>query len=412
MNATSNEGFGRVADDGTVYVRTRAGERAVGSWQVGDPAGALAFFGRKYDALVLEVDLLGRRLASGALKPDDAAAAIRRVRRNVESAHAVGDLDGLLERLEGLQEQINQRRQERRERRRRELDEARSVKEGIAVEAETLAAGQDWRSGVNRFRELLDRWKSLPRLDRPTDDALWHRFSSARTAYTRRRKQHFAEQAARREDARAVKERLAAEAETLSTSTDWSGTAQRYRSLMRDWKAAGPAPRAVDDQLWKRFRQAQDRFFDARNESLSARNAEEQENRRQKEELLAEAEALVPVQDHRAARAAFGRIVERWEQVGRVPRDAVREIEGRLHKVEETIRRAEGSEWRRTNPETRARAQDTVAQLRSSLDELEERVARARERGDDTSAQQLQDSLSARQTWLAEAEKTLDELTG
>ena len=66
------------------------------------------------------------------------------------------------------------------------------------------------------MRELLDEWKALPRIDRSSDDALWRRFSTARTAYTRRRKAHFAEQHEKRDAARGVKERLAVEAEELA----------------------------------------------------------------------------------------------------------------------------------------------------------------------------------------------------
>ena len=67
--------FGRVDSDGTVYVRTPDGERAVG--QVPDvPAEeALAFFVKRYEALELEVSLLERRITSGALGPDDASIA-------------------------------------------------------------------------------------------------------------------------------------------------------------------------------------------------------------------------------------------------------------------------------------------------------------------------------------------------
>ena len=135
--------------------------------------------------------------------------------------------------------------------------------ERFVLEAERLAAGNDWRGGVNRFRVLLEEWKSLPRLDRATDDALWHRFSSARTTYTRRRKAQFAQQNEQREAARLIKERLVTEAEALAGS-DWGPTTGAFRDLMARWKAAGPAPRDVEELLWKRFREAQDRFFMAK----------------------------------------------------------------------------------------------------------------------------------------------------
>ena len=157
------------------------------------------------------------------------------------------------------------------------------------------------------------------RLDRATDDELWHRFSSARTAYTRRRKAQFARENEAREAARVTKEQLAAEAEALATSTDWGPTTGAYRDLMARWKAAGPAPRGVEDSLWKRFRGSQDTFFAAKQVALSAQDSEFQANAQAKEALLAEAEALLPVRDPPPARGNIRDILRRWTAIGRCP---------------------------------------------------------------------------------------------
>ena len=66
---TASDPWGRVADDGTVYVRTTDGEREIGSWQAGSPAEALAFFKRKFDALETEISLLEQRMSSTDLAP-------------------------------------------------------------------------------------------------------------------------------------------------------------------------------------------------------------------------------------------------------------------------------------------------------------------------------------------------------
>src|ERR1700712_5356256 len=79
--------FGRVDPDGTVYVRTADGERSVGQVPGVPEAEAMAFFTRRYEALELEVSLLERRVASGALAPDDAAASIKTVRTAVTDAN-------------------------------------------------------------------------------------------------------------------------------------------------------------------------------------------------------------------------------------------------------------------------------------------------------------------------------------
>jgi hypothetical protein len=407
---TSNE-WGRVAEDGTVFVKTADGERPVGQWPDGDPDEAMAFFVKRYQGLALEVTLLEKRVRSGSLSPDEAAAAIKKVRGLVVDAHAVGDLDGLLRRLDGLHGTLAARREERRAERERRAEGARVAKDRIAGDAELLAEGSDWRHGANRMRELLEEWKALPRLDKATDDALWRRFSGARTTYTRRRKQHFAELNERRDGAAAAKERIAAEAEGLADSTDWAATAGRYRDLMQQWKAAGPTHKDVDDALWARFRGAQDRFFAARDAANTALDREFTANQAVKEDLLAQAEKLLPVTDVRAARESFRAISEKWDAAGKVPRGAVKTLESRLRTVEQAIKGAEDERWRRSNPEARARAAATVTQLEASLADLEARRDKASAAGNTGKVAEAEQAISVRRSWLAEARKALDEFS-
>ncbi|QGN32699.1 DUF349 domain-containing protein [Microlunatus sp. Gsoil 973] len=401
--------FGRVDSDGTVYVRTRDGERAVGQVPDVRPEEALEFFVRRYTALELEVSLLERRVRGGNLSPDDATASIRTVTETVRDANAVGDLDALLARLDALSPLLDQKRAERRAERARQQQETLAAKERFVAEAERLAQSNDWRGGVNRFRSLLDQWKQLPRLDRATDDALWHRFSSARTTYTRRRKAQFAQQAERREAARQAKEQIIAEAQQLADSTDWGPTTGMFRNLMSRWKAAGPAPREVEEDLWQRFRGIQDQFFSAKQAALSAQDSEFRDNQRAKESLLDEIETVLPVTDVDAAKAAFRDFLDRWSQIGKVPREAMRPMDSRLRAVETAIRNAEEERWRRTNPEARARAEDTAAKLEAQIAQLEERAAKAAARGDTKAAREASESASTYRQWLTQAQQAADE---
>jgi hypothetical protein len=323
MTSAAEHPWGRVDDDGTVYVRTADGERVIGQWPGGDPQEAMALYVRRFEGLEVEVDLLEKRLAGGTLGPDDATKAVATVREQVTDAQALGDLDSLLIRLDALGPVIEKQREERKAARAAKAAEALTAKTRIADEAEKIAAGTDWRNGADALRGLLEEWKGLARLDRKTDDELWHRFSSARTTYTRRRKVHFAEQHTQREAAQGVKEKLIVEAEELSTSTDWGPTSGKYRDLMARWKAAGSAPRNVEDKLWKRFRAAQDVFFSARDEANAALDQEYEQNAVVKEAILAEAEKLLPIKDLDAARRAWHDIADRWEAAGKVPRGRV-----------------------------------------------------------------------------------------
>ncbi|MDQ3616784.1 MAG: DUF349 domain-containing protein [Actinomycetota bacterium] len=399
--------WGRVAEDGTVYVRTGDTERAVGQWPDGDPAEALAFFKKRYDALAFEVELLEQRVKAGNLSPDDAATSVKKVRATIADAQAVGDLAGLSSRLDALNLTIAERRTQRRLERAHEVEVAKVEKEKLVVEADRLASGDDWRNGADRLRELLEQWKMLPRLDKSADDALWRRFSSARTTYTRRRKTHFAELHEKRNSARAVKEKLVAEAEQLSGSSEWGPTASRYRELMRRWKAAGQAPKGVDDRLWGRFRAAQDTFFGARDSANAEIDAAFAANAEKKEALLAEAEALLPVTDLRTAKAALRGIAERWDAAGKVPRERANELEGRMRTVEQAIRGVEDDRWRSSNPEARARAADTVAQLEALIRELQAKHDKAVAAGDTKKAGEHAAAIEARQSWLTQAQIAL-----
>jgi Domain of Unknown Function (DUF349) len=404
--------WGRVDENGTVYVRTAAGERTVGSWQAGAPEEALAYFRRKYDALVTEVDLLEQRIKTTDLAAAQAEHTLARLREAVTEAHAVGDLDGLARRLDGLSSLLGERREQLKVARDQARVQAREIKERIVAEAERIAAEEThWKNGGERLRQLVEEWKAAERVDRPTETALWKRLSSARNSFTKRRKAYFSHLEVEREQARADKERLVAEAEALSGSTDWSGTAAAYRDLMRQWKLAGRAARDAEEELWARFKGAQDAFFSARSAVFAERDAEFREHAEAKEKLLTEAERLLPVRDIRAARQALRSIQERWEAIGMVPRDSRERLEGRLRKVEEAVRTAEESEWRRTNPEARARAEATVSQLRSSIQQLEKRLEKARGAGRDKDVKDTEEALTARRAWLAEAEHTLSELS-
>ncbi|HEX5293269.1 MAG TPA: DUF349 domain-containing protein [Streptosporangiaceae bacterium] len=410
--STASDPWGRVAEDGTVFVRTAEGERQVGSWQAGSPDEALAFFKRKFEMLETEVSLLEQRLASTDLSPVQAKATISRLVTAVTEAHAIGDLAGLLERLEALTGVTAKRKEEHRAAREAARSEALEIKERIVAEAERIAAeATHWKISGERMRQLLEEWKAAPRGDRTAETALWKRLSAARNAFTKRRKAYFASLEEEREGTRARKEELATQAEALADSTDWAPTAAAYRELMREWKQAGRADRATEDELWARFKGAQDTFFQARSAVLTARDVELQQNAIAKEQLLAEAEKLLPVTDARAARAALRGIQERWERAGAVPRDSADRLEGGLRKIEESLRKAEDSHWRRSNPEALSRARSTVDQIRAAIRQLENQLAKAQASGDTRAQQRAQEALAARQAWLAEAERTLAEFS-
>ena len=85
-----------------MFVRTADGEREVGSYPGATPDEALAYFHRKYEEIVAQVDLFEQRLATAEVPASEIESGVAKLRAAVTDAHAVGDLAALSARVEAL----------------------------------------------------------------------------------------------------------------------------------------------------------------------------------------------------------------------------------------------------------------------------------------------------------------------
>ena len=393
--------FGRVDPDGTVWLISAAGERIIGSWQAGDTEAAYAHFGRRYEDLHTEIALMEGRLASGtgdARKIKSAAAALA---ESLPTAAVLGDVDALATRLTAIAEHAESAAQADRERRDEHRAAQTARKEALAVEAEHIAANAtQWKAAGDRMRAILDEWRTITGLDRKTDDGLWKRYSAARETFNRRRGSHFAELDRERVGVKQAKEALCERAEALCDSTDWGPTAGAFRDLLTEWKAAGRAAKDLDDALWGRFKAAQDKFFAARNALNAERDAEFGANAAAKEALLVQAEAI-DVTDVDAARTAFRAIGDKWDAIGKVPRERAPEFERRMRVVEKRVRDAASSGW--SDPEAQARAD----QFRERAEQYERQAEKAEAAGRTKDAEQARTNATQWREWAEAAVEAL-----
>ncbi len=398
--------WGRVDADGAVWLRTADGERKVGEWQAGDAAEGLAHFGRRYEDLATEIELLESRIESGTADLNKTRASAQALLETVPTAAVVGDLDALTRRLETVCAHCDVAVVEARER--KEARRARQIarKEELAAEAEQIAAeSTQWKAAGDRLRAILDEWKTIRGIDRKTDDQLWRRYSKARESFNRRRGSHFAELDRQRAGAKHKKEELVQRAEALADSTEWGPTAAAYRDMMAEWKKAGRAPREVDDALWARFKAAQDTFFGARKRLNAEIDAEYAQNADAKERLLDEAERIDPAADLDTARASLRSVQERWEAIGKVPRDRMHELEARIRAVEGRVRDAADAQWRRTDPEALARA----GQFRERVEQFEAQAAKAEAAGRTGEADKARAQARQWREWAEAAESAVSD---
>lgn len=398
--------YGRIDEQGTVYLITPDGEREIGSWQAGTVDEGFAHYGSRFDDLTTEVNLLSQRLVNHPGEAQSISNKAKEIKQSLTTAAVLGDLaalDAQLDLLEGQTVQAAVVAQENKQKRRAK---ALSKKESLAAEAEEIADNStEWRKAGNRIREILDEWKTIRGIDRKTDDELWKRYSKARDVFNRRRGAHFAELDRSRATARKKKEELVERAKLLTDSTDWNETARAFRDLMTEWKAAGRAPKEVEDKLWSEFKAAQDNFFDNRNANSKERDREFEANAQAKLALLNEYEPLIdPAKGQDTARAKLRELQDKWEAIGFVPRQQVQEFEKRIKAIETRVAEAEDAMWRRSDPAALARAEQFAAKAA----ELQAQADSASAKGDRKKAGKLKAQAEQWKEWADMAHQAID----
>ncbi|MDL9979757.1 DUF349 domain-containing protein [Microbacterium candidum] len=401
------EPWGRVEEDGTVSVREGAEWRVVGQYPDGSAEEALAYYERKYTDLAGEVTLLEVRHRRGGASASDLRSTASTLRGKVSGAAAVGDLASLDARLEALVAELSAATETEAAAAREAVDEAIRERTVLVEQAEALAARDprtvQWRQAGAEMTSLFDQWQSQqqngPRLPKSVAQQLWKRFRDARATVDKHRREFYAELDETHKAARDAKTRLVEKAEALAPrGEDGIGA---YRDLLDQWKGAGRAGKKVDDALWARFKAAGDALYGARADRETAEAEESREKIDQKRALLVEAAAVADEQSLPAARTLLTGIQRRWDEIGRIfPRDKERALDDELRKVEQALRTREDSDWKRNNPETKARANDMTRQLTEAIEKLEAELAAAQASGDKAAIAQASEALEARKTWL------------
>lgn len=406
--AADSSDWGRVTDDGTVEVREGEDWRVVGQYPDGTPDEALAYFVRKFDDLAFKVHTLEQRHQSGGASAGDLTNQAAKLVTEVTGAAAVGDLASLQTRLSALTETLAEAREvEAKEA--KELVDAAIAERTLVVESIEAIAARDlskvqWKQVTEEVSSLFDTWQAQqqngPRLPKGISQQLWKRFRDARSVVDKSRRAFYADLDETHKASRDRKNTLIERAEALAPKGVDGIPA--YRNLLDDWKAAGRAGRKADDALWARFKAAGDALYAARAEQSAAEEAESAPRIEARKALLEEAKAVADESDIKKARALLTRIQRQWDEVGRIfPREQERALDDKLRVIEQSLKSREEVDWKRNNPETKARANDMSQQLQDAIEKLESELAAAEKSGDKKAAKQAADALEARRAWLS-----------
>lgn len=401
--------FGRVSDDGRMYVTIDGSGKEIGSVATKEEAEAnLRTYAQRYLDLRSRMQLFQERMRTNTIRTSEIDQSIKALDEEINTDTLVGDIPALQKLFLTVTQQAQELKEKRAELRQKAIEAAIASREALVEQVEqliqSLGDSTNWRQAAQQLDNFLEQWKeqqkTQPRLSKTVSEALWKRFSAARSTFNRQRHAWIKQRESMRQKTRDIKESIVKQAQEMKDSTNWVATSRAYNSLMDQWKSAGRIGGPEDNQLWKQFREAADVFFNARQANRDVTNAAEQENLTKKEALLTKAQELVPIkskEEAKNARKALIEIEDQWQQIGNVPRSEHRRIEGEFSSISEQIENFEKVEWAQKDPEKAVRKDSFAAQLTSQIDELKEKIA---QESDAHKQSELKSELATKEQWL------------
>lgn len=395
---SSETTFGRVDADGTVWVKD-GDWRSVGQVVDVSPDEALAFYVTRFTELSSQVALLEQRAKAGA-SARDLLAAIEKLVVALTEAHAVGDLQALRLRVGVVAESIAGLKEKQDAEAKAAAAESLARRTAIVERIEAIAAQIDgaihWRNAQKEIAELFESWKEeqkLPhRVPKKVADELWNRFRTARQTFDKAQRQYFQGKQSADKEAKTIKTELCEKAEALAPKGA-EGIGE-YRALLDKWKKAPRAARALDNQLWDRFKAAGDALFNAGSAEWAA-------NGEAKQALLTEFAHLLTEKNVDTAKKGFRDLRTKWDLIGNVAKSDERRINDGFRAIERHVRALEAEHLDRTNPAKVALREGFAAQVESAIAELEAKAAAAKASKDSATLANIEADIASKKEWLS-----------
>ena len=218
---------------------------------------------------------------------------------------------------------VNKRHQQHFEDLKAREEENLVAKTALCEKAEAMSAGEykttaEWEEATKQVLALQAEWKTVGFTPKKLNTKIFERFRAACDVFFTAKTAHFKgireAYAANLEK----KNELCAAAEALKESTDWNATANKLIALQKEWKQTGPVNHRASENVWKRFNEACNYFFDRKNTATAGQREEEEANLEKKKNIIARLEQLLADGQENVLQTVR-QLQAEWNEVGHVP---------------------------------------------------------------------------------------------
>ena len=232
------------------------------------------------------------------------------------------------------------------------LASAHKIKRDLVEEAQELQESNRWAKTSKRLQAMQREWREAGFSGQGIDQDLWDEFSEANDVFFNRQNEFFEQREELQEESAVKKEALIVEAEAHNESSDWKETSTKMRELMEEWKEVGFASRKVEDELWERFNNARQHFYQRQHEHFDEMRQRHEESKSVKEALIEKARELAASFNFEDGREKMDALFNEWKEAGSSGRANEQELwdQFKAHQDEFFNR---FNEYRRSNAEER-----------------------------------------------------------
>lgn len=224
------------------------------------------------------------------------------------------------------------------------FDELRAKEEDNLVKKTALCEKvedivKDEHKGANEWekltKEIIDiqaEWKKIGFAPQKMNVKIFERFRAACDDFFSKKAAFFKEMKQRYNENIAKKQSLIEKAEALMESTDWKVTTDKMIALQKEWKTIGAVPKKVGDELWSKFLEACNKFFEARNAANAGTRNEERTNLDKKKAIISQLKELVEGSVDDLQDKVKG-LVDEYAKIGHVPYKEKDKLYKQYHEV-------------------------------------------------------------------------------
>lgn len=190
----------------------------------------------------------------------------------------------------------------------------------------------EWEKQTKEIIDIQAEWKKIGFAPQKMNVKIFERFRAACDDFFSKKAAFFKEMKQRYNENIAKKQSLIEKAEALMESTDWKVTTDKMIALQKEWKTIGAVPKKVGDELWSKFLEACNKFFEARNAANAGTRNEERTNLDKKKAIISQLKELVEGSVDDLQEKVKG-LVDEYAKIGHVPYKEKDKLYKQYHEV-------------------------------------------------------------------------------